>query len=60
MHLNLSTTRTYGGWMYFKINNNDYIQLSGSDNKVNIYKDTSIGGNLDVGITQAQTSIKTC
>ena len=34
------------------------MQLSGSDNKVNSYKDTSIGGNLDVGITQAQTSIK--
>ena len=48
MFLNLSTTRTDGGWMYFKINNDDYMQLSGSDNKVNIYKDTSIGGNLDV------------
>ena len=33
MFLNLSTTRTDGGWMYFKINNDDYIQLSGSDNK---------------------------
>ena len=31
MFLNLSTTRTDGGWMYFKINNDDYIQLSGSD-----------------------------
>ena len=37
MFLNLSTTRTDGGWMYFKINNDDYMQLSGSDNKVNIY-----------------------
>ena len=37
--------------MYFKINNDDYMQLSGSDNKVNIYKDTSISGNLDVGAT---------
>ena len=36
MFLNLSTTRTDGGWMYFKINNDDYMQLSGSDNKVNI------------------------
>ena len=44
MCLNLSTTRTDGGWMYFKINNDDYIQLSGSDNKVNIYKDTAISG----------------
>ena len=49
--LNLSTTRTDGGWMYFKINNDDFIQLSSSDNKVNIYKDTTISGNLDVGTT---------
>ena len=35
--------------MYFKTNNDDYLQLSGSDNKVSIYKDTSISGNLDVG-----------
>ena len=47
MFLNLSTTRTDGGWMYFKINNDDYMQLSSSDNKVNIYKDTSISGNLE-------------
>ena len=46
--INLSTTRTDGGWMSFKINNDDYIQLSGSGNKVHIYKDTS-SGNLDVG-----------
>ena len=58
-YLNLSTTRTDCGWMYFKIINDNYMQLPGSDNKVNIYKDTSIGGNSDVGITQAQTSIKT-
>ena len=32
MFLNLSTTRTDGGWMYFKINNDDYMQLSSSDN----------------------------
>ena len=37
MFLNLSTTRTDGGWVYFKINNDDYMQLPGSDNKVNIY-----------------------
>ena len=47
MFLNLSTTRTDGVWMYFKINNDDYIQLSGSGNKVNIYKDTAASGNLD-------------
>ena len=48
MFLNLQTTRTDGGWMYFKMNNDDYAQLSGSDNKVNMYKDTTISGNLDV------------
>ena len=37
MFLNLSTTRTDGGWMYFQINNDGYIQLSGSDSKVTIY-----------------------
>ena len=42
MFLNLSTARTDGGWMHFKINNDDYIQLSGGDSKVNIYKDTAI------------------
>ena len=47
MVLNLSTTRIDGGWMYFKINKDDYIQLSGRDNKVNIYKDTTMSGNLD-------------
>ena len=47
MFLNLSTTRTDGGWMYFKINNDDYIQLPGSDDKVSIYKDTTVSGNLD-------------
>ena len=35
--------------MHFKINNDDYVQLSGSDIKVNTYKDTTISGNLDVG-----------
>ena len=34
--------------MYLKINNDDCIQLSGSDNKVNIYKDTTISSNLTV------------
>ena len=42
MFLNLSTTRTDGGWMYFKINNNSYLQLPGSDNIVNMYKHTTI------------------
>ena len=28
MLLNLPTIRTVGGWMYFKINGDDYIQLS--------------------------------
>ena len=35
MFLNLQTTYPNGGWMYFKINSDDYIQLSSSDNKVN-------------------------
>ena len=48
MFLNLNTTRTDGGWIYFKINNDNYMQLSGSDNNVNIYKDTSISSNLTV------------
>ena len=38
MFLNLSTTRTNGGWMYFKINGDSYMQISGSDNKANIKK----------------------
>ena len=58
MFLNLQTTYPNGGWMYFKIKNDDYIQLPGSGNKVNIYKDTTISGNSDVGQDQAQTSIK--
>ena len=58
MFLNLSTTRTDGGCMYFNINNDDYIQLSGSGSKINTYKDTTISGNLDAGQDQAQTSIK--
>ena len=49
MCLNLQTTYPNGGCMYFKINNDDYIQLSGSDNKVNIYKGTVIKGRLYVG-----------
>ena len=48
MFLNLQTTYPNGGWVYFKINNNSYMQLSGSGNKVNKYKDTSISGHLDV------------
>ena len=57
MFTNLSTTRTDGGWMDFKFNNDDYIQLPGSDNKVNIYKETSRSGNLDVGKVLTLTRI---
>ena len=46
MFVNLSTTRTDGGWVYFKISNDSYIQLSSSDNTVNIYKDTARSGKL--------------
>ena len=42
MYRNLPATRTDGGWMYFKINNDGCMQLSGSDNKVNIYKKVEI------------------
>ena len=49
MFLNLQTTYPNGGWMYVKINNDDYTQLPGSDNKVTTYKDTTTSGNLDVG-----------
>ena len=48
MFLNLQTTYPNGGWMYFKSNNDNYVQLSGGDNKVNIYKDTSISGDSNV------------
>ena len=58
MSLNLSTTRTDGGWMYFKIDNDDYIQLSGSDNKVNIYKETLISSHLKVGVGAVTSNIK--
>ena len=37
------------GGCIFKINNDDYIQLSAEHNKVTIYKDTTITNNLDVG-----------
>ena len=57
MYLNLSTTYPNGGWMYFKINNDNYMQLSGSDNQVNIYKDTTINGILDVGVSASSSTI---
>ena len=47
MFIHLSTARTDGGWMYFKISNDDYMQLSGSDTKVNIYKGTMRNGTLN-------------
>ena len=47
MFLNLQTTYPNCGWMCFKIKNDDYIQLPGSDNKVTIYKDTTISGHLE-------------
>ena len=31
MFLNRPTSKTDGAWMYFKINNDDHIQLSSSD-----------------------------
>ena len=58
MFLNLSTTKADSGWMHFIINNGDYMQLSSSGNKVNVYKDTAISGNWDVGVGASRTSIK--
>ena len=57
MFLTLQTTRTDGGWMYFKINNDASMQLPGSDNKVTIYKDTT-SGNLEVGVCGSQSREK--
>ena len=42
-----------------KINNDNYMQLSGSANKVNIYKDTTMTGNSDVGAGSSTSNIKT-
>ena len=33
------------------------MQLSGGDNKVNIYKDTTMSGNLDVNVSNNRSSI---
>ena len=44
--------------MYFKIDNDGCIQLPSSDNKVNIHKDTTLSGNLDVSVSNARTSVK--
>ena len=57
MLLNRSTTYPNGGWMYFKIHNDDYMQLPASDNNINIQRNTTIYRNLNVGPSQAQTSI---
>ena len=57
MFLNLQTTYPNGGWMYFKVNNDGYIQLSGSGNKVNIYEDTTRSGHLDVGSGSSSKTI---
>ena len=58
MFINLQTTRTDGGCMYFQIKNDDYMQLPGSGSKANTYKDTTMSGNLNVGVGASQTSIK--
>ena len=58
MFLNLSTTRTNGGWMYFKINGGSYMQLSGSDNKVNNCKETQKSSDLKVGVGAVTSNIK--
>ena len=59
MYINLETTYLNGGWMYFKINGDSYMQLSGGDNKVTIYKDTTVSGHLDVGVGASSSKIDT-
>ena len=44
------------GGCILKINNDSYMQLSSSANKVNIYKDAPITGRLDVGENQAYST----
>ena len=58
LFLNLSTTKSNGGWMYFKINCDSYMQLSGSDNKVIICKETLISSHLKVGVGAVTSNIK--
>ena len=58
MFLRFQTTYPNGCWMYLKIKNDNYLQLSGSDNKVTIYKDTAINGNLYFGGSGASSKIK--
>ena len=58
MSLNLETTRVTGGWVYFQMDDNSCVQLSSSGDKVNVYKDTTISGNSDVGVGASRKSIK--
>ena len=58
MFLNISTTRSNGGWMYFRINGDSYTQVSGSVNKVNIYKETLISSHLQVGAGAVTSNIR--
>ena len=41
------------GYIFFEIENGYYMYCG--NNKVHMYKDTSIDGNLDVGPSQAQS-----
>ena len=41
-----------------KINNDDYLQLSSSANKIDIYKDTTVSGILNVGVGATSSKIK--
>ena len=58
MLIYLSTARTDGGWMYFEISGDTYMQSSGSGNKVHTYRYTSISNNLMVGVGAVTSSIK--
>merc|ERR1711966_267531 len=53
----LNLTTSYGGWLHFSVNDNNYFRLSGSDNQINIYKHTTMSNDLDVGVSSEQSTI---
>ena len=46
------------GALYVFITVKDDLHMYCGKNKVHMYRDASVDGNLDVGTSQAQTSIK--
>ena len=53
----LNLTTSYGGWLHFSVNDNNYFRLSGSDNQINIYKHTTLSYDLDVGVNSEWSKI---